>query len=99
MVYSSNDCDEEGGVEEAVAPAVVLSEAQDVSKLTVAISPATDRPALAKKDFDDDDGYLKLSDLPEDYFDDLLDFDFSAPAKKPKLQQLILLGNCLSIFS
>jgi hypothetical protein len=87
MVYSNDECGEEGGAEEALAH-VAAPQVPDASKKTELAHH------LANKNFDDDDDdvYIKFSDLPENYFDDLLDLDFSAPAKKPKLRQLILLG-------
>ena len=91
MVYSNDECGEEGGAEEALAPVVVISEVQDALK-KAELAPVTSPPTVAEKYFDDDDVCIKLSDLPVNYFDDLLDFDFSAPAKKPKMRQLILLG-------
>jgi hypothetical protein len=90
MVYSNDECGEEGGAEEALAP-VVVSEVQDALK-NEELAPETHPPTVAEKYFDDDDVCIKLSDLPVNYFDDLLDFDFSAPAKKPKVRQIILLG-------
>jgi hypothetical protein len=90
MVYSNDECGEEGGAEEALTP-FVISEVQDALE-KAKLAPVTHPPPVAKKYFDDDDVCIKLSDLPDNYFDDLLDFDFSAPAKKPKMRQLILLG-------
>jgi hypothetical protein len=97
MVYSNDECGEEGGAEEALAPGDASEHVPDALE-TAELAPVTHPPTLAKNYFDDDDVCIKLSDLPENYFDDLLDLDFSAPPKKPKVRKLILLGMLFSYF-
>lgn len=91
MVYSSA-CNVKGGTEEARQVPPINSNKhndalQDTEILTAPIQP------LANKDYDDDEDFsIKLSDLPDDYFDDLLDLDFCAPSNVPTAGQVILLG-------
>jgi len=61
MVYSTQNTDE-GGAEEAAIP----SNAKKLSTEKANVPPQDLR----------DDSNIRLSDLPENYFDDLLDLDF-----------------------
>lgn len=68
MVYSTQNTDE-GGSEEADVP----THAKDLSA-EIAPVPLNDLK---------DDTNIKLSDLPENYFDDLLDMDFGGDDDLP----------------